>query len=437
MREHHFAQVLSQLPLMRFKGKVSALKPGRIESAGPKVAIGDLCSTFSSEGRGLASVVSVDGKNAVLIPILADHALSIGDEVELLSELYSQARVGDGLSGRVINGLAEPVDEKPGPLGLLPWPLSGRFVSPLSRSTEMERLETGIRSIDACLPLAKGQRTGIFAASGVGKTTLIEQLVRHISADRIVLCLVGERGREVSRFWNLLTATGKQDRTTIVASTSDESAPMRARAVQQALAASEYWRDRGEHVVLFVDSITRYAMALREIGLAAGEPATVRAYTPNVFAQLPKVVERCGQISGKGSITAIFTVLSETDDIDDPIVEVMKSLLDGHIILSRTLADAGRYPAIDTTRSVSRLSDTVSTEKHIQNIHAFNEALSLLNSSNLLVDSGLYKSGQNPRLDRLLQHNDEIKAFFTQSTSEKCSGSEAISALSKLVRLLQ
>jgi flagellum-specific ATP synthase len=288
---------------------------------------------------------------------------------------------------------------------------------------------TGIRAIDGLLPLAKGQRIGIFAASGVGKTSLLEQLAAQIECDRCVLCLVGERGREVEGIWRQVSKRADAGRFTLVAATSDESAALRVRSANVALALAEHWRDQGEHVVLIIDSVTRLAMALREIGLASGEPPTVRAYTPNVFAALPRLVERCGAVRSGGAITAVMTVLSETDDVDDPIVEVMKSLLDGHIVLSRKLAERAHFPAIDVPRSISRLSPGLMAPPHAA---AAREAIAMLGTyeeARLLIESGMYKQGASPEIDRAIAMRDRLSGFLRQSQDEKSGFDTSVGAL--------
>jgi FliI/YscN family ATPase len=290
-------------------------------------------------------------------------------------------------------------------------------------------LPTGIRAIDGILSLGRGQRVGIFAASGVGKTSLMEQLATQVECDRVVICLVGERGREVEAIWRLLSAREDCERYTLVAATSDESAALRARSVSHALALAEHWRSAGEHVLLVVDSVTRLAMALREIGLAAGAPPTVRAYTPNVFGALPRIVERCGAIASGGAITAIMTVLSETDDVDDPIVELMKSLLDGHIVLSRSLAEQGHFPAIDVPRSVSRGAQQLVAADQAKAMRQAVAQLAAYEDARVMIESGVYKSGTNAAVDRAIAKRGEMNAFLQQPRNESIPLAETIRRL--------
>jgi len=293
---------------------------------------------------------------------------------------------------------------------------------------------TGIRAIDGLLPLARGQRIGIFAAPGVGKTTLLGQLAAQVIADRCVICLVGERGREVESLWSSGLTADARSRTALVASTSDETAAMRVQAVEQGLEIAADWRAHGHHVLLLLDSATRYAMALREIGLAAGEPPTIRAYTPGVFAALPRLVERCGAIRDGGAITAVMTVLSETDDVDDPITEVMKSLLDGHIILSRRIAEQGRYPAVDLPRSVSRLAEKVMTVEHRDLARQAMASIGNYESARTLIDAGVYATGSNMETDAAIRQRPALEAFLDQADGRPEHPDATLAALRDALR---
>jgi flagellum-specific ATP synthase len=302
----------------------------------------------------------------------------------------------------------------------------------MERADPARILSTGIRAIDGVLTLAEGQRVGIFAASGVGKTSLVEQLAGQVEAERCILCLVGERGREVEALWRMLSARPDASRYTMVAATSDESAALRARSVDLALGLAEHWRSKGEHVVVVIDSMTRVAMALREIGLAAGAPPTTRAYTPNVFAALPRFVERCGATRSGGAITAIMTVLSETDDVDDPIVEVMKSLLDGHIILSRPLAEQGHFPAIDVARSVSRGSERLVGEGHARAARECVAMLGAYEEARVMIETGVYKGGTNAAVDRAIASRSDLNGFLRQNMDERAAFEDSLRRLRAL-----
>jgi len=432
MKPHRFLERLAQAELAPAYGFVTKVAPGLIEASGPAGAPGDLCAIGDGEGGIAAEIVSVDTRSVVLLPLEAEADIAPGARV-VARGTRALAPVGDGFAGRAIDALAQPIDGGPAILAGAHVPLGGTVPRPLDRTDPSRILETGLRAIDALLTLGVGQRVGVFAASGVGKTSLVEQLVTQVIADRCVLCLVGERGREVESLWRLLARRADAARFTLVASTSDESAALRARSVQQALALAEHWRARGEHVVLMVDSITRVAMALREIGLAAGAPPTVRAYTPNVFASLPRLVERCGALAAGGAITAIMTVLSETDDVDDPIVELMKSLLDGHIVLARTLAEQGHFPAIDVPRSISRRADMLMSAEHSAAMREAGALLSAYDEARVMIESGVYRAGGNPALDRAIALRPALLGFLRQRRDEQVTAREAVRALVTLV----
>jgi flagellum-specific ATP synthase len=376
-----------------------------------------------------AQVIAVSPQGLRLTPFGSTAGVRIGDTVRLVAD-GGVALAGDALAGRAVDPLGRPLD------GGAPIRLEAQrsaMPSVLDRIPPSAPFATGIRAIDGLLTVGKGQRIGIFAASGVGKTRLIEQIVRQTESDRLIVCLIGERGREVEAFWSELKASDRLSRTTIIAATSDESAPMRALALEQALTMAEFWRDRGEHVLLVADSITRHAMALREIGLVAGEPPMLRAYTPNVLRELPRIVERCGAVRGKGAITGLFTVLSEADEVDDPIVEVMKSLLDGHIVLSRRLAEAGHFPAIDINRSISRLFDDLATDRQREAARSVRASLAKFEESRILVESGMYKPGSDRELDGAIAGRTAIAEFLKQP-SDVCVGfSQAIDQLASLL----
>ncbi|HEX8232312.1 MAG TPA: FliI/YscN family ATPase [Caulobacteraceae bacterium] len=420
-------------------GRVRRILPTYIEADGPAVPLGTLCDIERRQDMANASrtatakVVGVHADSIILAPFEDASAVFAGAKVEA-SMRMDAAPVGDVLSGRAVDALGDPIDAL-GPLkGARYAALEGPLPSPLARMSPQIPLRTGIRTIDGLLTLGMGQRIGIFAAAGVGKTTLMTQLANQVEADRCVVCLVGERGREVQALWEGGIAPAVRARTTLIAATSDHTAAVRVRAGEYALAVAEHWRERGEHVLLLVDSVTRLAMALREIGLAAGEPPTVRAYTPSVFGALPRFVERCGALRSGGAITAIMTILSETDDVDDPISEMMKSLLDGHLILSRTLAEQGHYPAIDVPRSVSRLARNLMAPKHREDAAAAAELLSIYETSKTLVEAGVYVRGANPDIDRALNARPRLLQFLKQGSDASVPLDACVSQLAETVR---
>jgi flagellum-specific ATP synthase len=417
---HRFAFHVSGVEPARRIGHVRKIAPGRVEASGPLAAMGDICEIGGDRGRSgvFAEVAAVDAERIVLVP-LDQTATVLPDDVVVARPRQSEAPVGDCFAGRAVDAMGRAFDGGPTIECHLRAPLAGRVLEPLARREPDTVLETGIRAIDGLLTLGRGQRVGIFSASGVGKTTLVRQLAAQIDADRCVLCLVGERGREVEAIWRTISRLERPERFTCVAATSDLSAPLRVRALHQALALAEHWRDAGEHVLVIVDSITRFAMALREIGLAAGAPPTLRAYTPNVFSALPRVVERCGAAKAGGAITAIMTVLAETDDVDDPIVEVMKALLDGHIVLSRYLAEQNHFPAIDVVKSVSRQSETLQRPVHAEAARRAISLLSTYEDARVMIESGIYKPSANARLDQAVELRPALQEFLRQTSAER------------------
>ncbi len=421
-------------PVLR-TGRIRKVLPTYLEADGPAVPLGALCDveTMSHGQRGsfCAEVVRVDRDSIMLSPF-EDNAPTFSGATVVARPEAGHAPVGSAFLGRAVDALGRPIDRM-GEIQSRHWhPLAGQAVTPLERMSPKTILETGIRAIDGLLTLGKGQRVGIFAASGVGKTSLLSQIARQSDADILVLCLVGERGREVEAIWNHGLDADARRRATLVAATSDQTAAFRVRAARQALALAEYWRGEGKHVLLLLDSMTRLAMAMREIGLGAGEPPTVRAYTPNVFASIPKLVERCGALKSGGAITAIMTVLSENDEVDDPLCEMMKSLLDGHIVLSRNLAETGRFPAVDVLRSVSRQAEgLVGPSERLSALKVL-EWLSKHESARTLIDAGLYAKGSNEAVDMAVERQPQIVRFLGQGREERSSLSDTRAALAAL-----
>lgn len=434
MSRHAFLERLDRVDLAPAAGRVRRVMAARIEASGPAARIGDLClierDGAATSGRVAAEVVGIEPDGIVLVP-LEDAPVRLGARVEAGTD-QARVPVGDAFAGRAVDALARAIDGRGAVASAHSGVLAGAVPAPLDRRDPSRVFATGIRAIDGLLTLGVGQRIGIFAASGVGKTSLIEQIAFQSTSDRCVLCLVGERGREVEALWRQVRARKDSARFTLVAATSDESAALRARAVSYALSLAEDWRARGEHVFLIVDSMTRVAMALREIGLAAGAPPTVRAYTPNVFATLPRIVERCGAIAGGGAITAVMTVLSETDDVDDPIVEVMKSLLDGHIVLSRTSAEQGHFPAIDVARSVSRQAARLVTPAQAGAMREVTAMLAAYEEARVMIESAVYAKGSNPVVDRAIAMRAAVNAFLCQPQDRASAVSDTVAALAAL-----
>jgi len=395
------------------EGRVCAMGAGYVEAIGPDMAMGTHCVLVSARtGQTVAEarIVGIRDERTRLVPFGPLTSLHIGDVVRG-ADRRAGAAVGHGYAGRAVDALGRPID---GGRGIDKTTATSTSPLVMDRVAPHRIFPTGIRAVDGFLTLGLGGRMGIFSASGVGKTRLVEQILRQAQCDRIIACLVGERGREVEALWREIKASPRKERTTLVAATSDESAVMRVQAVEQALSLAEFWRDQGENVLLVLDSATRLAMAMREIGLVAGEPPTVRAYTPGVFQELPRIVERCGAARQGGSITAIFTVLSENDEVDDPIVEVMKSLLDGHIVLSRRLAQMGHFPAIDIARSISRLFDGLADRPQRLAATHCRAMIARHDEARILVESGMYRAGGDRDLDQAINAQPSINAFLRQ-----------------------
>ena len=410
-------------------GRIISLSSDYITADGPDAPLGSICLVEGCEASGSARVIAIDRQRAVLAPLDHLEGIHLGDIVRLVSPGVSPP-AGEAFAGRAINALGHPIDGCGPVQGQAP---KLRRTPPLDRVTTHRRVATGLTALDVFTPLVRGQRTGIFAAPGVGKTQLMTRLFGRADVDRCVICLVGERGREVESLWNDVLQSDVLDRTVLVAATSDDTAAARCQAVEQSLALAAHWREEGKHVLFLLDSATRYAMALREIGLAAGEPPTSRAYTPNVFAALPRVVERCGAQKGGGAITAIMTVLSETDELDDPISELMKSLLDGHILLSREIAARGRYPAVDVLKSLSRLADKVTTPRHKLLAMQARAAISSFEAVRTMVEAGVYASGANLATDRAIRQHGQIETLLSQPDAQETSLEAGLTELEKIL----
>src|SRR4051812_1306543 len=414
---HPFVRQLRLIDPVARSGRVTRILPTHIEADGPNLPLGALCEIESAGGPVVAAVARVDRETVSLVPFEDMPRTFSGARVAARAD-EGCVPVGDAFLGRAVDALGRPIDGGPAIVTTERGRLRGEPTPALERLSPRERLETGIRAIDALLTIGRGQRVGLFAASGVGKTSLLAQLAAQVDADRCIVCLVGERGREVESLWFDGLTEEARAKTVMVAATSDQSAAMRARCCELALAFAERWRAEGRHVVLLLDSVTRLAMALREIGLAAGEPPTVRAYTPSVFAIIPKLVERCGALRSGGAITALMTVLSETDDIDDPVSELMKSLLDGHLILSRSLAEQGHFPAIDVPRSVSRLAPALAGDRERGAAQRAVALLSTYEQSRVLIESGVYAAGASAEIDEAIARRPALLGFLRQRQDE-------------------
>jgi flagellum-specific ATP synthase len=414
-------------------GYLRKLSGTSLEVQGLPATIGETCSIVPRHGgqRVLAEVVGVRGDHLALMAYGTAEGLAAGCEV-FAEGTQGTISVGECMLGRVVDAFGRPLDGRGELHGLHTRPLRPPPINPMHRPRITRVLETGVRSIDALLPIGQGQRVGIFAGSGVGKSTLLGMIARHVHADVNVIALIGERGREVREFIDRQLGAAGLSRSVVVASASDQPALARVRAAHAALAIAEHFRDAGRHVVLTMDSMTRFAMARREIGLAAGEPPTARGYTPSVFAELPLLCERCGTAASGGSITALMTVLVEGDDLNEPVADHLRALLDGHIVLSRQLAHSGQYPAIDVLQSASRVMPDITDGEHRELAAAAIRVLSLLERNRQLVDIGAYERGTHPALDVALALQPHLAAWMRQ----RDGGVPAADALSALQSIL-
>ena len=432
--EGHVSAV-DQLPALRWTGQVTEVVGLLVESRGPNVGIGDFCEVLTASGRRIrAQVIGFRHGRVLSLPLEETDGLQLGDAVEARAE-DTAVEVGPGLLGRVIDGFGQPIDGKAGIDAHDAYGLYGVPGNPLEREHITKPLVTGIRAIDSLLPCGMGQRIGIFGGSGVGKSMLLGSMSRHNSADVSVIALIGERNREVRAFLEHEMGPEGMKRAVVVVATSERPAPLRVRACFVALAVAEYFRDQGANVLLVMDSVTRLAMAQREIGLAAGEPPSQKGYTPSVFSLLPRVLERAGNFR-RGSITGFFTVLVEGDDFSEPICDATRAILDGHIILSRQLASQGHYPAIDILHSVSRLTGEIASPRQQEAARRLREALSAYREAEDLIQLGAYVAGTNPRLDASIQLRPELLEFLRQEHPVKSDLQETLSRMEGLAARL-
>lgn len=415
----------------RWRGQVCESVGGTIESAGPLASVGECCEIEDqAHNLHLAEVIGFRGSNVLSMPVESTEGIRFGDSVAALG-VHPEIEVGPGLMGRVLNALGKPIDDGRLPEAACSLSLDGTVRSPLDRVPIRTPLGTGIRVLDSLLTVGRGQRVGIFGGSGVGKSTLIGIMTRNTEADVTVVGLVGERGREVVEFLEDSLGPEGRRRSVVVVSTSDQSSLLRMRAALAATTVAEYFAAQGRHVLLVLDSLTRFAMAAREIGLAAGEPPTAKGYTPSVFTKLARLVERTGQFS-VGSITAFYTVLMEGDDQQDPIVDAVRSLLDGHVMLSRALAAEGWYPPIEVLDSISRLMPAVTEPTHREQAALMRRLMAVYARSEDLVRIGAYKPGADPDLDRALRARGAMRAFMTQGAEERVNFADSVGRLAVL-----
>jgi flagellum-specific ATP synthase len=411
-------------------GRLTRLSGMRLEVSGLKARIGSRCWIETGHRQGMvAEVVGFEGEQLVLMCEGASTGLTPGAQVSVLDD-GEQVTVGEHLLGRIIDGAGKPLDGLPLGMGKT-VSLRGQTISPMDRSSIIEPLDVGVRAINSLLTVGKGQRMGLFAGSGVGKSTLLGMMTRFTEADVVVVGLVGERGREVREFVEDSLGQEGLRRSVVVATPADTSPLMRVAGCWRATAIAEYFRDQGKNVLLLMDSLTRFAQAQREIGLAAGEPPVSRGYTPSVFSMLPNLIERAGNV-GSGSITAVYTVLVEGDDLQDPIADAARAILDGHIVLSRSMAEAGTYPAIDIEASISRSMLLITDPEQQENARLLKESFATYRANQDLISVGAYRSGADPKIDRAISSQDAIREFIRQPLDERISFEDGVSELSRV-----
>ena len=404
-----------------------------IESQGPTVSVGDLCylPTPKGERTTMLEVVGFRDNNVLLMPLGQMPPVRVGDSI-VAAGVSSEIGVGFQLLGRTIDALGRPLDDLGDIETQNSYPLTRSTTNPLTRSNIDAHLETGVRAIDGILTVGAGQRIGIFGGSGVGKSTLLGMMANRSSADINVIALIGERGREVREFIENELGEEGMERSVLVVSTSDDSALVRIRAALAATTIAEYFKDCGSNVLLIMDSVTRFCMAQREIGLAAGEPPSSKGYTPSVFALLPRILERAGKFNNGGSITAFYTILVEGDDMNEPVSDAVRSILDGHIVLSRDMAARNHYPCIDVLNSTSRLFSIVAGTEHQRQAGKIRELIAAYEKAEDLINIGAYQTGSNRTIDLAIDRHDEINAFLKQERGEAAQFDDSIERLMKI-----
>lgn len=435
-RMRKYFDKIEHLDMVKVNGRVTQVIGLVIESVGPSASLGEVCIIRSRNDEAICFTEVVGFKNnRVLSMALGDiNKISPGSEIVATGKAFS-IPVGRKLLGRVIDGLGRPIDGKG-------WIEADEIRSiynqppePLERKRINQPIATGVRAIDALLTCGKGQRIGIFAGSGVGKSTLMGMIARHTNADVNVIALIGERGREVRDFIEKELGEFGLSKSVVVVATSDKPPLIRVKASLVATTVAEYFRDQGFDVMFMMDSLTRVAMAQREVGLAIGEPPTTKGYTPSVFALLPRLVERAGT-SSKGSITALYTVLVEGDDLNEPIADSARSILDGHIVLSRKLANMGHYPAIEPLESISRLMPDIVSPEHKKSAEKIIDILATYREAEDLINIGAYAKGSNPKIDKALQMIEKIREFLKQDIKEKAEFEDSVARLIELAKLI-
>lgn len=430
-----YSNFIEKTDFVKKTGRVNRIIGLVLEGDGPAVPVGSICAVYPNNRPPVQTqVVGFRDKNTLLMPLGDIIGIGPGSVIESIEE-YPAYKVGNALIGRIIDGNGMPIDGK-GPIpAAAEYPLMGTPVNPLERKRLNEPLDIGIRSINGLLSFAKGQRVGILAGTGVGKSVLMGMIARNTSADINVIALIGERGREVKEFIDENLGEEGLKRSIVIAAASDEPPLVRLRGAFIATTIAEYFRDQGKDVMLMMDSVTRFAMAQREIGLSVGEPPTTRGFTPSVFSMLPKLLERAGTSGSQGSITALYTVLVEGDDLSEPVSDAVRAILDGHIVLSRELAAHNHYPAIDILNSVSRLMIDVVTKEHQELSMKFKDFMATYKDAEDLINIGAYAKGSNPKIDMAIQKYDQMIPYLKQGMFENYDWRASLDELKRIMEV--
>ncbi len=431
--EERIDEVLTKTELIKINGKVTDVIGLVVVSIGPNASLGEICTIVDKSGREVSKAEVVGFREGKVLSIALGEVEEISPSCQIIAtgETFSVG-VGESLLGRVIDGFGNPMDGK----GEIQYEHKRKVYreppNPLQRKRIKEPLQTGVRAIDGLLTVGRGQRIGIFAGSGVGKSVMLGMIARNTDADVSVIVLVGERGREVREFIEKDLGEEGLKKSVVVVATSDKPALMRIKAAFIGTTIAEYFRDKGKDVVLMMDSVTRFAMAQREVGLTIGEPPTTKGYTPSVFAILPKLLERAGT-AANGSITGFYSVLVDGDDMTEPIADAVRSILDGHFVLSRKLANKGQFPAIDPLQSVSRVMPDIVPDDHRLRAVEFNEILATYNEAEDLINIGAYVKGSNPQIDHALSKIQSLRSYLKQDMKEKSTLEEAVRKLMQII----
>ena len=404
---------------LKYSGSVQVISGLTVEAAGPAVQIGEMCRVYTLAGDRFmpAEVVGFRDSRVLLMPYGDLSGVGPGSRVVSTNRMLT-VPVSEALKGRVLDGLGRPMDDGPAVVSETLYPVENMPPNPLSRPMITETMPLGVRAIDGLLTCGRGQRIGIFAGSGVGKSTLLGMIARNAKSDINVITLIGERGREVNGFLQNDLGEEGLKRSVVVVASSDQPALIRSKSAMVGTSIAEFFRDKGFNVLLMMDSLTRYAMAQREVGMAAGEPPVSRGYTPSVYTVMPKLLERAGN-APKGSITALYTVLVEGDDLNEPITDTARGILDGHIVLSRRLANRNHYPPIDVLASISRLMPDVASREHYKQAGRLKSMMAVYDDAQDLINIGAYKAGSNPDIDAAIKHIKPINAFLQQEVTDR------------------